>query len=473
MGGKEKHMAVKIVRILLKVLKILFWYMLIFALVTPLLRPAGTGKEDGNHVLQATAGGERIRCIDDNEEALVRRLQIIHNARREIILSTFDFRIDNSGKQVLAALYGAARRGVQVRVLVDGISGIQLSRNEYFRAFAADEHVGAKVYSRINILMPWRFNYRLHDKYVIADNDVFLVGGRNTYDLFLGNYTKSSNQDRDILVYEGMAGSGETCLELLHDYFEKMWSSHNCSGCRRWIGEKTKEKNQRELLEIDSRQSEEIPELRQVPDWEHITMSTASLTLLVNPQRAFISEPTLWNNLCKYMEEGHDILIQTPYIICSSEMYDDFTDVCRHVHSVNIITNAVESGANPFGCTDYLNQKQRIIHCGTGVYEYLGEHSMHTKTVLIDDDTSIVGSFNMDERSAYLDTEMMIVIKGCPELNEELRQQSLEMEKSSMYVAPDGTETPGENYYPVTLSRGKQIFYAVLKVIIIPFRYLA
>lgn len=470
-------MAVKIVHIVLKILrillKVLFWYILILAMVTPLLRPASTGREDRNHVLQATASGERIRCIDDNEEALVRRLQMIHHARSEIILSTFDFRVDNSGKQVLAALYGAARRGVKVRVLVDGISGIQLSRNEYFRAFAADENVGVKVYSRINVLMPWRFNYRLHDKYVIADDDVYLMGGRNTYDLFLGDYTKSKNQDRDILVYEGLAGSGETSLSLLRTYFETRWNSRNCSGCRRWIGEKKKEKDQQELLEIDSRQADNVSQLQQVPDWENLTMDTSSLTLLVNPQRAFISEPTVWNNLCAYMREGKDILIETPYIICSNEMYGDFTQVCDEADSVNILTNAVESGANPFGCTDYLNQKQRIIGCGTGVYEYLGAHSMHTKTVLIDDDISIVGSFNMDERSAYLDTEMMIVIRGCPQLNEYLRQESRAMEKRSLYVAPNGTETPGEDYHPVTLSRGKQIFYAVLKVFIIPFRYLA
>lgn len=470
-------MAVKILHIFLHILKIvlkvLFWYILLFALITPLLRPASTGKEDSKNVLAGTAYGERIRCIDDNKEALVRRLQMIHDARSEIILSTFDFHIDSSGTQVLAALYGAAERGVHVRILVDGISELlQLCHNEYFRTFAAHENVEVKAYSKLNVLMPWRFNYRLHDKYLIADDDLYIMGGRNTYDLFLGNYSDSKNQDRDILVYEGAAGNGDTSLDLLHAYFEEMWENRDCSRCRWRVSDEKREACQKDLSDIESRQPDEFADLRKTPDWAGLTESTSSLTLLVNPKRAFISEPTVWNNLCSYMRDGKNILIETPYIICSNEMYRDFTEVCDAAYSVNIITNAVESGANPFGCTDYLNQKGRIIRCGTGVYEYLGAHSMHTKTILIDDDTAIVGSFNMDERSAYLDTEMMMVIKGCPEVCEHLREESREMEKKSLYVAPDGRETPGEEYHPVTLSTGKQVFYTVLRVCMIPFRYL-
>lgn len=54
---------------------------------------------------------ERIRCIDDNEEALLWRLRMIGNAKKSIVLSTFDLRPDDSGTKIIAALYTAAERG--------------------------------------------------------------------------------------------------------------------------------------------------------------------------------------------------------------------------------------------------------------------------------------------------------------------------------------------------------------------------
>ena len=59
-----------------------------------------------------TSGGERIRCIDDNEEALLWRLRMIGAAKKSIVLATFDLRADESGTDLLAALDHAAEKGV-------------------------------------------------------------------------------------------------------------------------------------------------------------------------------------------------------------------------------------------------------------------------------------------------------------------------------------------------------------------------
>nr|WP_289767683.1 phospholipase D-like domain-containing protein [uncultured Acetatifactor sp.] len=65
---------------------------------------------------------ERAMVISDNGEALAERIRLISQAEDEIILSTFDFNADVSGRMLLAALYQAAGRGVHVSILVDGIS---------------------------------------------------------------------------------------------------------------------------------------------------------------------------------------------------------------------------------------------------------------------------------------------------------------------------------------------------------------
>lgn len=99
------------------------------------------------------------------------------------------------------------------------------------------------------------------------------------------------------------------------------------------------------------------------------------------------------------------------------------------------MTNSVEGGANLFGCADYLGQKEKILGCGVEVYETLCGHSLHTKAVLVGDRLSVIGSFNMDMRSAYLDTELMLVIDS-PEINAQLRGVIADYQASSRLVRP-------------------------------------
>ena len=59
--------------------------------------------------------------IEKNPEALLQRVRLIKNAKKEIILSTFAFQSDESGKLILGALHDAADRGIHIRLLVDGM----------------------------------------------------------------------------------------------------------------------------------------------------------------------------------------------------------------------------------------------------------------------------------------------------------------------------------------------------------------
>ena len=64
-----------------------------------------------------TVSCDRACIIEDNEEALELRLRMIAQARERIVLSTFEFRADESGKDILSALMAAAKRGVEVKIL--------------------------------------------------------------------------------------------------------------------------------------------------------------------------------------------------------------------------------------------------------------------------------------------------------------------------------------------------------------------
>lgn len=171
------------------------------------------------------------------------------------------------------------------------------------------------------------------------------------------------------------------------------------------------------------------------------------------------------------MEQGEQIIIETPYMICDDSMYRKLTELCGGGRQIQVILNAVESGANPFGCTDYLNEKENILKTGSEVFELLNGQSMHTKTFLVDDWISVVGSYNLDIRSTYLDTELMLMIDS-PELNRMLREKALREMDMSRHVMPDGTQEEGVNFQTVEMPFIRRISTGVLRILLIPLRHL-
>ena len=151
-------------------------------------------------------------------------------------------------------------------------------------------------------------------------------------------------------------------------------------------------------------------------------------------------------------------------------MYDTLSEISSHAQ-LKIILNAVEKGSNPWGCTDYLNHKKKILETGADVYELMNQVPVHTKAVLSDERLSIVGSYNLDMRSTYLDTELMLVIDS-RELNQQIQStENVYMEKSKE-VLSNGQETEGAQYETKVLNWQKKLFYGGLRNIIRPLRQL-
>lgn len=127
------------------------------ALITYHRQPELTADEmkqlDEQGIWKERTSAERARIIEDNDEALKERIRMISNAKEEVILSTFDFRSDDSGKLMLGALIDAADRGVSVNVIVDGVSGFtKMKGNPDFKALASSDNVNVKIYNKVNPL---------------------------------------------------------------------------------------------------------------------------------------------------------------------------------------------------------------------------------------------------------------------------------------------------------------------------------
>ncbi len=501
--------------------KIFLWFLLIVVLVN-VLAPLFCRKPDEKYLetlrqtefTSKTAGTERIRCIDDNEEALLWRLRMIGTAKESIVLSTFDLRADENGTKLLAALNHAAAKGVKIQLLIDGIyQQLFLAGSSDFQALAAHENVEVGVYNPVTPANLFKLNYRMHDKYVIIDEKMYLLGGRNSNDIFLGDHTEDINVDRDILVYDTSEGQGES-LQQLEEYFHEIWNE-SCVHIKRakqtdkvdtaqtnaeQIQEENKPKDNSETEIQDSKESgsasvkadsdkankyadqyqhmeeiyasllEKYNDIETYNSWEKDTTEANKITLINNGTQAGRKTPQVLQAIQYLSEDADHVIIQTPYVICNGYMYDVLQEISDHA-KLQIVLNAVEKGSNPWGCTDYLNQKKKILKTGANVYELMNDYPVHTKAVLIDDRLSVVGSYNLDMRSTYLDTELMLVIDS-KELNQQIRATEDDYMEKSKEVLADGQETEGTKYEKKLLTWQKKLFYGVLRIIIRPLRQL-
>ncbi|MGH8210110.1 MAG: phospholipase D-like domain-containing protein, partial [Steroidobacteraceae bacterium] len=150
--------------------------------------PAGTpGRDD--HLAQLEHAGHRITnrpaekgnaisILRNGDAAYPVMTAAIEAARRSVVLSSYIFRADAAGRKFIDALIGAAQRGVEVRVLIDGIGGGYFASSTYRELRRARVPVARFMHSSL----PWRMpflNLRSHKKILGIDGRIAFAGGLN------------------------------------------------------------------------------------------------------------------------------------------------------------------------------------------------------------------------------------------------------------------------------------------------------
>lgn len=132
---------------------------------------------------------------------------------------------------------------------------------------------------------------------------------------------------------------------------------------------------------------------------------------------------------------------------------------CRKCTGIYGYDNSVANNGNPFGTADYQKNRDKIRSTSVTIWEYEGGYSYHGKSILIDDDISIIGSFNMDMRSVYLDTELMLVIRS-KEINAQLESAMMKYEQGARQVLADGQYANPYHVEPIALTpkRRRRVF---------------
>lgn len=169
--------------------------------------------------------------LDQGQDALLARINLIRSAQRRIDLQTYIFDKDDSARLVIDELLAAARRGVQVRVLIDQLSAI--ADLQILAALAgAHENFSLRIYNpsfhkaKLNyfdyagsVLCCFRrFNQRMHTKLLLVDDRLGFSGGRNYQDDYYDWDAEYNFRDRDVLV----AGPAARAMAA---NFEAFWNA--------------------------------------------------------------------------------------------------------------------------------------------------------------------------------------------------------------------------------------------------------
>jgi len=135
------------------------------------------------------------------------------------------------------------------------------------------------------------------------------------------------------------------------------------------------------------------------------------------------------------------ILIQSPYLILPKGGIELFAELHARGVEIRISTNSLASTDNIPAFCGYFKQRPRLLKAGIELYEYkphpfiqtelveryprLARYNpvfaLHAKSMVIDGEHVFIGTFNLDPRSANLNTEVGVLIES-PELGQQLTE---------------------------------------------------
>ena len=343
----------------------------------------------------------------------------------------------------------AAKRGVRVRLIADGIllvgagntlAAVETHPNVDVRIFNPFEqkYLGGKKKTHQTLE---RFNYRMHNKIIIADNRTTILGGRNLGNDYFGLNDSYNFLDLDVL------GVGPAA-RLMSAIFDHFWNSKWVVPGYAYAYEVPQGLLQQleQSLNLKLNQSEV---LQQFPlDRQNWTQRLAALAIQLQPGVASkvydkLEDETISQRMATELPEftktaQHEVLINNAYLIPDDDMLANADQLIQRGVKMRIITNSLASQDVPAVNSHYGPLRKSILKTGAELYELRpdaeiktqadtapvvsGFVGLHTKAAVVDRSRVFIGSFNLDPRSRNINTEMGILIDS-PELGEELARK--------------------------------------------------
>lgn len=399
----------------------------------------------------AHPGKSGIYAIPQPRDAFAARGLLAGAADRSLDVQYYIWHGDETGWLLFEAIYRAAQRGVRVRLLLDdnGVGGLDAT----LAALDAHPNIEVRLYNpfvqrtarALGYLTDFtRLNRRMHNKSFTADNQASIVGGRNVGNEYFGAGDETVFEDLDVIAV------GPAVREV-SAAFDLYWNSASAYPAASIVGSAPPDGAGR--LEADFAAARADPAssayLKALLDTElvgellagRLPFEWADARLLRDDPAKTLdttgrTDVLLLAELLRTTaraQKSFDLI--SPYFVPGEEGSAALAALAQSGVAVRILTNslaATDVGAVHAG---YAKRRHDLLRAGVRLYELkrtaeqemprdqhasgASSASLHAKTFSLDRSRTFVGSFNFDQRSALLNTEMGLMIDS-PALGQRL-----------------------------------------------------
>ncbi len=405
-------------------------------------------------------GNSAFRLLSVGVDGFLVRAQMIDAAARTLDLEYFIFRQDETGQLLADALLRAADRGVRVRLLVDDAE--THDADDELAALSAHPNIHIRIFNpftyrgRIPLFRDLdfafdaaRLDYRMHNKLMVVDNAVALVGGRNIGDKYFQVDPESQFGDDDVFA------AGPVVMDLSRS-FDEFWNSTLAIPIAALPGERpTARALDAYRLALDAHRralkADDIAYARRIATGEPLAGMLSGRLPLVwahaevvcdSPDKRSVEHGEMVGNLM-HREVADaaravqsELMIVTPFFVPGTAGMRLLADLRKRGVRVRVLTNSLESTPELIAQSGYMHYRRPLLEDGVELSEvraqlgnargsgetradaHYGNYALHAKLFVFDRKRLYVGSMNFDERSRHLNTEIGLIIDS-PELAQE------------------------------------------------------
>jgi len=397
-----------------------------------------------------------VYVLEDGGNAMISRAFLSEYAEETIDIQYFIFSTDNVGLIACDYLVRAADRGVKVRILVDDIM-VDAGSHDIL-TMDSHENISIRIYNPgVNLgknivqkLAKFRYdfrdaNQRMHNKTFTVDGKIVITGGRNIADEYFDYDHEYNFRDRDVLLI------GKDTKQV-NESFIDFWESGLSVPVADLVENETVEPNNPERFENLHRYAcnpdNFWPQIRtkieSMPEAFKNIQKTGKLVWL--DSISYISDLPGKNDgteglggsgkstdaLIELIKKAkHSIDIQSPYLITTELSQQLFKAAVDRGVKIRILTNSLASTDNLEAFSGYQSIRADLLRTGVEIYEFRPDAAvrkeimtgalqetidytpifgLHAKSMVIDNEITVIGTFNLDPRSANLNTECVTII---------------------------------------------------------------
>jgi putative cardiolipin synthase len=282
-----------------------------------------------------------------------------------------------------------------------------------------------------------RLNHRMHNKLLVVDNQLAIMGGRNIGDDYFGLSERRNFIDTDLLL------SGTVVPELSAG-FDRYWNCRWAIPVEQLVNLSLVPDDLPSLRRRVAQRLSRSPELQALVDPARIEGLVATLrnahrldaasTVMDEPEVGWGDKP---DELAEELTEvalsaERELLIVSPYLVLTDNLLGIADELTSRGTRIEVLTNSLASNDVVIAHAAYARFRQTILDSGVTLYEFRGDpllmaddrardFSLHSKYILFDEETVFTGSLNLDPRSLYLNTELGVVLRSAS-LVAELRE---------------------------------------------------